>query len=91
MLNRADAEREREVCARLERETSCLCGRQFQMHNIFICYKQDTQETRSTRDTQMVVIVIDFRLSVLNAHLVYEKHFRGPLPFGGPRQSPIFA
>ncbi len=30
-------------------------------------------------------------VSVLNVHLVYENHFRGPLAFGGPRQSPTFA
>ncbi len=36
--------------------------------------------TRSTfnSDTQMVVMEINIRMSVLNAHLKYEKHFRGP-------------
>ncbi len=29
--------------------------------------------------------------AALNAHLVYEKLFRGPLAFGGPRRSPTFA
>ncbi len=44
-----EREREREVCAHWERETSLSCGSQLQMHNIYICYKQDTQEARSTR------------------------------------------
>ncbi len=29
-------------------------------------------------------------MSALNAHLVYENHFRRALAFGGPRQSPTF-
>ncbi len=32
-----------------------------------------------------------FNLSALNAYLIYKKHFRGPLAFGGPRQSHTFA
>ncbi len=43
--------REREMCARWERETSRSCGSQLQIHNIFICYKQDTQEARWHADS----------------------------------------
>ncbi len=40
--------------------------------------------TRSTRTHRRL-------LSVHNAHLLFEKHFKGRLAFGGPRQSPTFA
>ncbi len=55
-------------------------------------YKRSTFNS----DMQTVVVVINtqsatVRVSALNAHLVYEKHFSGPLAFGGPRQSPTFA
>ncbi len=43
------------------------------------------------QDMQTVVVLINDRVSTLNANLVYEKHFRRPLAFGGPRQSPTFA
>ncbi len=38
----------------------------------------------------MVVVVINVYGTTLNVYLVYEKRFRGPLAFGGPRQSPTF-
>ncbi len=71
------------MCAQRERETSRSCGSQLQMHNIL--YLLQAGYTRSTfnSDTQTVVVVINtIRVSALNAHLVYEKHFRGPLAFG---------
>ncbi len=79
-----ERERERERCAGLERETSRSRGSQLQMHNILIYYKQDTQEARSTRTDgcrgNKHPLVISNHAH--NAHLIYEKHFRGPLAFG---------
>ncbi len=45
---RGPEQKQRERCARWERETSRSCDSPLQMHNIFICYKQDTQEACST-------------------------------------------
>ncbi len=56
-------EREREThththtCARCEIEISR--GSQLQLHNTFICYKQDTQEAHSARTCRLVVVVIN--------------------------------
>ncbi len=92
-----ERERERE---RGERRGVCAAGnrnlalvRQSALDALYL-YLLQAGYTRSTfnSDTQTVVVVINtVRVSALNAHLVYEKHFRGPLAFGGPRQSPTFA
>ncbi len=79
------------MCVRAlgKRDLSRSCGSQLQMHNILIA--TSSIHKKHVQIGHMVVLVINVRLSVLNAHLVYEKHFRGPLALGGPRQSPTFA
>ncbi len=96
--NRADAETERErergVCAQRERERPHARAALSFRCIIFSFATSRIHKNMFNSDTQTVVMVINtvnVRVSMLNAHLVYEKHFRGPLAFGGPRQSPTFA
>ncbi len=105
-LNKAEAEREREVRAlnkadaerERERERERCAGKERPRARADISFRciifsfAQAGYTRSTfnSDTQTVVLVINVRVSVLNVCLVYKKRFRGPLAFGGPRQPPTF-
>ncbi len=83
-------QKQRERCARTGKETSRLCGSQIQMHNIFICYTAGYTESTLNSDKQTIAVVINtiiatIRMSVLNAHLIYENNFRGLLGAQGSR------